>query len=129
APPVDEGRRLTGKRDGLGDRADVLAPAPAADPVPARAWLALQDSAARAPLDVDALERWVRGLATHGGDPLAVLAAIDAVRQDPACVRCRARLRAALWPLLPRPPAATGARARADAAGRAYLEALGEAVP
>ncbi|NUS39125.1 MAG: hypothetical protein HOQ02_08895 [Lysobacter sp.] len=125
-PPVDESRRLTGKREGLGDRADVLAQATPADPLPARAWQALQDTpdAARTPLDIDALERWVRTRGAHGSDPLALIAAIDAVRQSPACVACRARLRSALWPLLPQPPATTAPRARPDAGGAAYLDAL-----
>ena len=122
-PPIDESRRLTGKRDGLGDRADVLAVAPAADPVPANAWRALQDDAARPSLEFDALARWVRAHADDGA-ALDVLAALDDVRQAPDCRECRARLRAALWPLLPRPPAGVGTRGGADAAGRAYLEAL-----
>ena len=122
-PPIDESRRLTGKRDGLGDRADVLAAAPTPDPVPAHAWRALQDDAAHPALDADALARWVRAQANDTA-ALDALAALDAVRQAPDCRACRARLRAALWPLLPHPPAGVGTRGRADAAGRAYLEAL-----
>lgn len=122
-PPIDESRRLTGKRDGLGDRADVLAAAPAPDPVPAHAWRALQDDAAHPPLDADALARWVRAQANDTA-ALDALAALDGVRQAPDCRACRARLRAALWPLLPHPSAGVGIRGRADAAGRAYLEAL-----
>lgn len=127
-PPIDEGRRLGGDRDGLGDRRDVLAEAPPPDPPPARAWQALQETpaASRGQLDVDALERWVRGRHGQGADPLAVIAAIDGVRQDPACKPCRVRLRTALWPMLGRPPAAAATRPRTDTAGRAYLDALGE---
>ncbi|HET6436204.1 MAG TPA: hypothetical protein VFG18_10965, partial [Xanthomonadaceae bacterium] len=125
-PPVDETRRLTGDRTGLGDRRDPLVAATAGDPVAAQAWRALQDApdATRAAPDFGALERWVRERHVEDADPLAVIAAIDALRRDPACAACRARLRAALWPLLPRPPASTGGRPRADAAGRAYLRAL-----
>lgn len=125
-PPVDESRRLTGDRAGLADRGDPLVAASAGDPVAAQAWQALQDvpGAPRASLDFDALERWVRERHVEDTDPLAVIAAIDALRRDPASNGCRARLRAALWPLLPRPPASTGERPRADAAGRAYLRAL-----
>lgn len=125
-PPIDFDRRLRGEREGLADRRDPLAAATSPDPVPALAWQALQDTpdARRKAPDFDALERWVRERDAPGLDPLAVIAAIDAVRQDPACDRCRARLRAALWPLLPRPPATSGMRPRADAAGAAYLDAL-----
>jgi hypothetical protein len=125
-PPIDESRRLGGDRAGLGNRHDVLAGAPPPDPVPVRAWQALQESpaASRGQPDFDALERWVRGRRVEGADPLAVIAAIDGVRRDPACKPCRARLRTALWPLLARPPATAATRPRPDATGRAYLEAL-----
>ena len=125
-PPLDEARRLTGARDGLGHRRDPLAAAPPRDPVPARAWQALQDTPAttRPPIDFDALERWVRGARVEGADPLAVIAAIDALRRAPDCTDCRARLRAALWPLLAPPPASAGTRVRPDPAGQAYLRAL-----
>ncbi|MGV8930618.1 MAG: hypothetical protein ACOH1R_00690 [Luteimonas sp.] len=132
SPPIDESRRLGGDRSGLGNRGDVLSAATAIDPVPAAAWRALQElpptdraSPDRAALDYGALERWARAHTAHATDPLALFVAIDAARRDPACAPCRERLRRALWPLLPRSTATTGERQRADAAGRAYLDALG----
>ena len=61
----------------------------------------------------------------QGGDPLAIAAAIQSLRRDPACAACRDRLRAQLWPLLARPPAAPAPRERAGRIGDAYLDALG----
>lgn len=125
-PPIDESRRLGGDRSGLGDRRDVLADAAPVDPVPAAAWRALQDAPGKdrkAP-DYHALERWARAQHAQASDPLALFAAIDAARRDPACAECRERLRQALWPLLPRPTPAPTQRDRADNAGRAYLDAL-----
>jgi hypothetical protein len=125
-PPIDEGRRLGGDRTGLASRRDVLAAATPGDPAPLAAWQALQDAPgarASAP-DYEALERWARSPEARVADPLALFAAIDAARGEPACAPCRARLRAALWPLLPKQPAGATARPRADAAGAAYLDAL-----
>lgn len=128
-PPIDEARRLTGDRKGLGDRRDVLAAGTPPDPVPVAAWLALQDVPRndRPAPDYDALERWARVNGNRASDPLALPAAIDAARRDPDCGPCRQRLRRALWPLLPRPPASIASRPRTDAAGRTYLEALDDA--
>ena len=128
--PVDQSRRMTGKRDGLGNRADPLRAATRApDPV-ADAWRALAPGAdtARAMERVDALSRSPALQAARGGDALAIAAAIDTLRRAPGCGACRARLRAALWPLVARPPGAPEARAPLDRAGAAYLDALrGEA--
>jgi hypothetical protein len=103
-----------------------LSDAKAIDPVPAAAWRALQDAPRvdRAAPDYAALERWARARTTGANDPLTLFAAVDAARRDPSCAQCRERLRRALWPLLPRPPAMPIQRERADQAGRAYLEAL-----
>jgi hypothetical protein len=130
-PPIDESRRLGGDRAGLGDRRDVLADAAPVDPVPYQAWRALQDvpPADRASPDYDALARWVRAHDRDAADPLALFAALDAARRDPDCAKCRARLREALWPLLPRPGATATTRQRADKAGRAYLDALDDEAP
>ena len=139
-PPVDESRRMGGDREGLGDRADLLGEAIAEDPVVAEAWRALApvgttDAAA---LDLDALRRRLDDRDTRdetarardnaddpGGDRLALAAAIDALQREPGCAACRERLRALLWPVLVRPPAAPGARPAAGRPGDAYLDALG----
>ncbi|HVI59742.1 MAG TPA: hypothetical protein VM619_12850 [Luteimonas sp.] len=125
-PPIDEGRRLGGDRAGLASRRDVLAAATPPDQAPMAAWQALQETpdARAATPDYAALERWARSPEAHVADPLALFAAIDAARGDPGCAPCRARLRAALWPLLPEPPAGAAPRTRADAVGAAYLDAL-----
>lgn len=126
-PPIDETRRMTGKREGLERR--PLPPVPAAqiDAAPMQAWQALADvpGRARAAPPLDALEHWLRANEARVADPLSIVAAIDAVRQQPVCVPCRAKLRGLLWAALPRPPARVLRRDDGDAAGRRYLDALG----
>lgn len=128
-PPVDEARRMTGKRDGLESRR--LPPVPPAQvaAAPLRAWQALDATPGRATGDVplDALEHWLRGNEGRVPDALGLIAAIDAVRQDPDCTPCRARLRARLWTALPEPPARVRRRDDGAASGRRYLDALGGA--
>ncbi len=126
-PPIDESRRLGGDRAGLGDRGDPLTNVTAADPVVADAWRALAPvSATKGGVpDLDALARWIDTHDTRSADPLALAAAIDALRRDRDCSPCRERLRNLLWPLLERPPAATGERKPSGRAGDAYLDALG----
>ncbi|WP_064748292.1 hypothetical protein [Lysobacter antibioticus] len=125
-PPIDFTRRLSGERAGLARRDDPLAAATAADPLPAALWQALQPvpGAAAAPVDYAALERWLDAHPERVSDPLAFAAALDAVRQRSDCADCRARLRALLWPVLARPPAAVSRRAAGDAGDRRYFEAL-----
>jgi len=124
-PPIDESRRLTGKRDGLEHSALALAPADAPDPVPAAAWRALGEAGGADPEPVLAsLEAWLHTDASRGVDPLAFAAAIDAVRRDPACVACRASLRGLVWTALTPPSPHAARRTEPDAAGRRYLEAL-----
>ena len=128
-PPIDETRRLSGDRKGLRDRADSLAAASDADPVPAALWQSLETvrssrSADHAPPDFDGFERWVRAHESSLPDALGLLAAIDAMRRDPDCLDCAKRLRALLWPLLQTPAAAAAPRAATDRAGQAYLDAL-----
>ncbi|WP_411833471.1 hypothetical protein [Pseudoxanthomonas mexicana] len=125
-PPIDEGRRLGGKRDGLAPRPDALRPAASGDTVLADLWRALDDApdARSQSPDLDALERWLREHPARAADPLSLHAAIDALRRQPDCADCRADLRALLWPLLARPPAAAPRRPAADAQGRRYLDAL-----
>jgi hypothetical protein len=125
-PPIDEARRMTGKREGLISRALPLVPREGGDAVPAAVWRALADAPGGPRVggaDLDALERWLRGQ-SRIADPLSLVSAIDAVRRDPACTRCRATLRGLLWRALARPPAQILRRAHGDAAGRRYLDAL-----
>ncbi|KRG68562.1 membrane protein [Stenotrophomonas terrae] len=121
-PPIDMARRMTGKRDGLGNRAVQLDARPAADAVAANAWQALAtgDTA----VDLDALSRWLDAHPNAVPDPLDVVAAIDTLRQQPECQPCRQTLRAQLWPALRRADGPPARRNSADASGRRYLEAL-----
>ncbi|MES2753147.1 MAG: DUF4175 domain-containing protein, partial [Pseudomonadota bacterium] len=120
-PAIDQARRLTGKRDGIARRA--LAPATPAeiDAAPAAVWRAL---AAPGPVALDSLERWLRGNRGRVADPLAFAGAIDAVRREPGCTRCRAALRGLVWSALARPAPTPARRSRGDAAGARYLDAI-----
>jgi hypothetical protein len=125
-PPIDESRRLTGKRDGLAHGALDLAPADEPDPIPAAAWRALGAAGPADPTPVlSSLETWLRTDGAQGVDPLAFAAAIDAVRRDPGCAACRASLRGLVWTALKPPLPHAARRPEADAVGRRYLEALG----
>jgi len=121
-PAVDEGRRLSGDRKGVGDRDTALVSADADDAVPAALWRALE--APEVP-DLDAFDRWVHAHSNRLPDALTLLAASDRVRHEPTCRDCRSELRSALWPLLTVPATATPLRTAPDAAGRAYLDAIG----
>jgi hypothetical protein len=124
--PVDENRRLTGKRDGLASRRSALGTGDIGDPEPAALWRALQD----APRDEDVAANvttfadWLRRNEARVDDPLALFAALDAFQRAPGCDDCRRRLRALLWPLLTPPPAAPAPRRAPDRDGQAYLDAL-----
>jgi hypothetical protein len=120
-PAVDQGRRLSGDRKGVTDRESVLVPADTNDSGAVSVWQALD---AHATPDLDAFDRWVRAHESTVSDALALLAATDRIRRDPACDECRRQLRSLLWPLLPQPATAVQARATPDATGRAYLDAL-----
>ena len=121
-PPIDMARRMSGKRDGLGSRSLHLPARDAADVTPASAWHAL--ATADVPVDLDALSRWLDAHPHAVPDPLAIAAAIDELRQQPACGTCRQRLRDQLWPALQRPLGPPARRDAADAMGRRYLDAL-----
>ena len=125
-PPVDESRRLGGKRDGLAARPDPLRAAPPTDAELAALWQQLGNEPVRAlpAQSLVALQAWLRQHGQRAADPLALQAAIDGVQRDPACAGCRQRLRALLWPLLPVPPAAVVRRPAPDAQGQRYLDAL-----
>ena len=121
-PPIDESRRMTGKREGIADRRDGLQPARTPDsPVPGL-WLALADES-RTP-DLEPMSDWLETNADRLDDPLSLVAAIETLRAQPDCADCRRRLRALLWPLLPSPVAGVAERPEPDAAGQAYLDAL-----
>ncbi|HEX8554396.1 MAG TPA: DUF4175 domain-containing protein [Sphingomonas sp.] len=121
-PPIDLARRLTGDRSDLGRRQLAPAAADHADPVPAAIWRRLGEG--RDPAAVETLSRWLGANEARVPDRLALAAAIDAVRRDPACDACRERLRGVLWSALPRPASGIDRRRGGDAVGRRYLEAL-----
>lgn len=125
-PPIDESRRMSGERAGLARRGDALNAATASDPALESLWRALEAPPARqgSAIDTAALERWLREHEARVPDPLAFVAAIDALRERPDCAQCRARLRGLLWPLLTRPPAALPRREDGGDEGRRYLDAL-----
>jgi hypothetical protein len=128
-PPIDESRRLGGDLAGVTDRADPLAPADAgAGPLPGL-WQALQEWHGNAmdttdATDLEAALDWILANEETLDDPLALVAAIDAVQRDPGCDACRARLRGLLWPVLPLPAAGVLSRQAVDEAGAQYLDAL-----
>ncbi|HEX7804447.1 MAG TPA: hypothetical protein VF471_17020 [Pseudoxanthomonas sp.] len=124
-PPIDETRRMSGDRTGL-TRRELALPVGRVDidAAPAQAWKLLAVSSAN-DLPLDALERWLGANQSRVSDPLAFVAAIDAVRRDPACAPCRGALRGLLWSVLPRPPAAVLRRGDEGESGRRYLQSLG----
>ena len=131
-PPIDEGRRLTGKRDGLQRDGLAIDPATPVDSAPATVWRALAEApepglggGAGSDPGLATLERWLRSDAAASLDRLGFAADIDAVRRNPACAACRRALRARLWTALQRPSPHVARRAQADAAGLRYLDALG----
>jgi hypothetical protein len=128
-PPIDESRRMSGDRAGLARRGDALVAANAADPTLAALWRTLDEAPqtsgdATPAVDFAELERWLRDHQARLDDPLAFVAAIEALRTDPDCASCRRDLRALLWPLLPRPATTVPRRDDGDAVGRRYLDAL-----
>ncbi len=125
-PPIDPGRRLRGDRTGLSPAQIKVSAATAPDPAPLRAWQALGDHPG-ATADADLLQQLQRWLGDHPmevEDPLAFAAALDRVRNEPACAACRGHLRALLWTALARPPAQVQRRPPADQVGQRYLDAL-----
>lgn len=119
-PPVDEGRRLTGKREGIASRRDGLVPAEDVAAPVRTLWRALGEPGAA--IELAPFEAWLRG--QPAGNDLDLLEALETVRAEPACADCRTRLRARLWTLLPPARPVPGARSAPDATGAAYLEAL-----
>jgi len=122
-PPIEESRRMTGKRDGIASRSLAPAARDDIDTAPIASWQALAAPGADAKLD--ALEAWLRDNGGRVADPLGFVGAIDAVRRDPRCVSCRASLRGLLWSVLTRPAPGVVRRAGSDPAARRYFDALG----
>lgn len=120
-PPLDEGRRLSGEREGLESRGGTLAAVPDVDNSISQLWAAL--SAGYAP-DWGAAEGWLRDKTAQTPEILDVHAAIDSVRREPDCRDCRAELQRLLWPMLPTPASGVSPRAAPDAAERIWLNAL-----
>ena len=125
-PPIDETRRLSGERENLAPRDDLLSPATPTSPLLSNLWRALETPPGpnAKPLELDAVERWLRANERRVPDALGVIAAIDSVRNEPGCISCRQLLRSRLWPLLPRPPSHPAPRTKPDRSGQAYLDAL-----
>ena len=122
-PPLDMSRRLTGDRDDIGARLPPVQSANA-DPTLERAWRALDDRPGGGRVDLDGLERWVRGASSRLEDPLGLIAAIDTLRAEPGCSDCRLALRALLWDAMGATPARVERREAPNRRGRRYLEAL-----
>ena len=121
-PPVDMGRRLSGKRDGLAPRANPFVARPQdADPL-AMLWQALASGTADE-RTVTAARAALRGQVARDG-AMAALVALDTWERDPACRDCGTALRNALWPLLRAASPTPAPRHQPDAGGQAYLDAL-----
>ena len=125
-PPIDESRRLGGKREGLGSRPDALVPASTNNVAVTALWRALAavPHDLRTTPDFAAFERWLNEHPDTPDDGLALQAAIDALRRQPDCNACRAELRALLWPLLARPAATVARRPALDGQAGRYLDTL-----
>ncbi len=120
-PPIDMARRLSGKREGIVGGPAQLTPFAIEDAVPATAWRALAQPGA---IDLDGLDKWVRDNSPRIRDPLGVLGAIDALRNQPGTRNMREALRAQLWKVLTRPPAQVRRRNDGGAIGRRYMQGL-----
>ncbi|WP_313919976.1 hypothetical protein [Tahibacter sp.] len=125
-PPVDEARRLSGERAGLRDGANAAVAASAPDADLDAVWQDLRTGAAP---DWARWDAWQQRRGMQSADSLDLAAAADSLRRAPSCQPCLHDLRERLWPLLPRASAASAGRPAADAAGRAYLDALQAAEP
>ncbi|WP_349781429.1 hypothetical protein [Xanthomonas arboricola] len=123
-PPIDPGRRLSGDRAGLGDRAAGLDSRPDPDPSALQLWDALGEQAPVADATLARYAQWLQTQQERLQDPLGLAAAVETLRAEPACASCRARLRAQVWRTLVAPPAPLHRRAPADARGQRYLDAL-----
>lgn len=124
-PPIDHNRRMTGKRDGIAPVPFDVPAAPSPDAPVVALWTALAETpGAKNDLPLAALDGWLRANEGRVGDPLSLLAAVEAVRADPGCAACRQTLRGQLWRVLTRPPAGVAPRPAVTASGGRYLDAL-----
>ncbi|GAB3044024.1 hypothetical protein [Stenotrophomonas tumulicola] len=121
-PPIDESRRLGGKREGIVSRRLALAARSTPDQAIVGAWQQL--GGAGGDPDLDALAGWLRANEARLGDPLGLAAAIEELRMSPGCTACRQALRAQLWRALLRPLPPPSRRIAPDAMGQRYLDAL-----
>ncbi|PZU12508.1 MAG: DUF4175 domain-containing protein [Sphingobium sp.] len=126
-PPFDPSRRMTGKREGIASRILATPPVERGDGPAAAAWRALGDGpdAIAGAIDLAPLESWSRANASRLPDALALSGAIDAVRRDPGCKRCRDALRAQVWRAMERPMGQATRRSTPDARGKRYLGMIG----
>ena len=126
-PAVDPARRLTGDRAGLSNPQPIALGDDVADAAPlVDAWRALDSGALP---DIRALREWLDAHPQPGDRSLALLRGADELRRSPACVECRERLKAQLWPLLPTQRSALHARSAPDAEAQAYERGLRGANP
>lgn len=124
-PPIDDNRRMTGKREGIASATLGVTAALSPDAPVVALWNALAERpGAKAELPLGALDNWLRANEGKVKDPLSLLAAVEAVRADADCAKCRQDLRAQLWAVLTRPPAGVARRPATTAAGDRYLDAL-----
>lgn len=121
-PPIDETRRMTGKRDDIAPAEAGLAARPF-DAAAAAAWAAIDGSAGKT-RDLTPLTHWFRANRARVADPLAWDDALDQLRRDPGCGACRDRLRGLVWRALPTPPVGAARRDGAGRSGARYLDAL-----
>lgn len=121
-PPIDESRRLSGDRTDLASRTLPLTAVAAPDPAIVGAWQQLADPGSTP--DLDAITQWLQRNERRLPDPLSLAAAIEELRVAPACVDCRAVLRARLWRALSRPNPQVSRRTPPDRMGQTYLDAL-----
>ncbi|MGY0561778.1 hypothetical protein ACW7G2_13800 [Luteimonas sp. A277] len=123
-PPIDESRRLGGERDGIARRALAPTLRDAGGDELEFLWQSMAEAPGIEGADLELLDAWAAANGNRLDDPLALAAALDALRSEPACISCRGDLRALLWTLIERPAAQVPRRAEADAAGGRYLDAL-----
>ncbi|MFA4665993.1 hypothetical protein P2A91_13180 [Xanthomonas perforans] len=123
-PPIDPSRRLSGDRAGLGDRAAGLDTRPAPDPSALQLWDALGEAAPVPDATLACYAQWLQTQQGRLHDPLGLAAAVETLRTEPDCARCRTQLRAQVWRTLLAPPAAPPRRDAPDPRGQRYLDAL-----
>lgn len=129
-PPIDESRRLSGDRSGLGNRNDVLQAASNEDKVLISFWQSLNQlewgaaTKDESSPDFSAFRNWMREHPSRAPDALGLLAALDALEKQPDCKACLIEMKAQLWPILPKPPASPQRRNISKPEAQKYLDAL-----